>query len=237
MMKNSIITISCFAAVLLVILVLSQGLFVELNEGNDRVASLEGRVEEMDNQIEQLNSKNASLTDAIQEKDEEIASLTDAVNIKIKETTTESTTETTEESTTEYVDNDSMVFDKTKDNDDGVFDVSVADGYKDAKEELDESDVIAEEDTNYTYLGVYELTAYEYTGNCCADGSAPIEWWSVACNDPALFHKKIYIEGYGEFWVCDTGGMSSYGILDLYLGDYNSCIEFGRRSAKVWVCK
>lgn len=235
-MKNTIKTIICFIAVVATLVLVSFDLLVKQEESSSRVAHLEGRVDELEQQAEQLNSENASLTDAIQKKDVEIASLTDAVNDKIEVTTEQATTttENTEQSTTEYA---TMVFSKTADDEDGVFDVSVADRYKDVKEELDESDVIAEEDINYTYLGVYELTAYEYTGNCCADGSAPIEWWSVACNDPALFHKKIYIEGYGEFWVCDTGGMSSYSILDLYLGDYNSCIEFGRRSAKVWVCE
>ena len=86
-----------------------------------------------------------------------------------------------------------------------------------------------------TYLGVYTLTAYEYTGNCTADGSTPIEWWTVACNDPALFHKKIFIEGYGDFYICDTGGMPSKSILDIYLGDYDACIQFGVKTANVYL--
>ena len=89
--------------------------------------------------------------------------------------------------------------------------------------------------SNMTPLGEYTLTAYEYTSNPCADGSTPTEWWSVACNDPALWHKKIYIEGYGDFYVCDTGGMPSYNILDIYLGDVSVCYDFGVRSATVWV--
>lgn len=237
MMKNSIITISCFAAVLLVILVLSQGLFVELNEGNDRVASLEGRVEEMDNQIEQLNNELASATDVIEQKDEQIASLTDAVDSvkeKIEEVEkTEQTTESetseesiTEEQTTQYAEainnnNNEMVFGaKQKD-------------CKDYKEEIDDDDAVASEDIDYSYLGVYELTAYEATGNCCADGSMPVRGYTVACNSLPL-GTRIYIEGYGEFTVCDRGGMSN-SVIDIYLGDYNDCIQFGRRSATVYI--
>ena len=237
MMKNSIITISCFAAVLLVILVLSQGLFVELNEGNDRVASLEGRVEEMDNQIEQLNNELASATDVIEQKDEQIASLTDAVDsvkekiekVEKTEQTTESETSEesiTEEQTTQYAEainnnNNEMVFGaKQKD-------------CKDYKEEIDD-DYVADEDVNYTYAGVYELTAYVATGNPCADGVYPSVGYTVACNDPALWHKWIYIEGYGNYYVHDTGGMAS-NVIDVFVGSYDEAINFGRRSATVYI--
>ena len=84
------------------------------------------------------------------------------------------------------------------------------------------------------YMGVYELTAYEYTGNPCADGAWPSEWYTAASNDPALWHRTIYIEGYGTFYVHDTGGMAS-NVIDLYLGDYNACIQFGRQSGNVYI--
>lgn len=102
-------------------------------------------------------------------------------------------------------------------------------------EETTEEETTEEEQPSMTYLGEYTLTAYEYTGNCTADGSTPVEWWTVACNDPALFHKKIFIEGYGDFWVCDTGGMPSDSILDIYLGDYDTCIQFGVKKANVYM--
>lgn len=85
-----------------------------------------------------------------------------------------------------------------------------------------------------TYYADMELTAYEYTGNCTADGSWPIAWHTVASNDPKLWHKHIWISGYGEFWVCDTGGMSR-SCLDIYLGDYSACIQFGRQCASVYI--
>ena len=86
-----------------------------------------------------------------------------------------------------------------------------------------------------TYLGCYELTAYMWTGDPCADGVYPSCGYTVACNDPALWHRWIYIEGYGNYYVHDVGGMPSYNIIDVYLGDYDSCVQFGRRSANVYL--
>lgn len=84
------------------------------------------------------------------------------------------------------------------------------------------------------YMGTYELTAYAETGNCCADGVYPSKWFTAASNDPSLWHRWIYVEGLGEFYVHDTGGMSS-NVIDIYLGDYDSCIQFGRQIGEVYV--
>lgn len=86
-----------------------------------------------------------------------------------------------------------------------------------------------------TYLGCYELTAYMWTGDPCADGVYPECGYTVACNDPSLWHRWIYIEGYGNYYVHDVGGMPTYNIIDVYLGDYDSCVQFGRRSANVYL--
>lgn len=85
-----------------------------------------------------------------------------------------------------------------------------------------------------TFYATLELTAYEWTGYPCADGVYPVEWWTVASNDPGLWHRRIHIEGYGDFYVHDTGGMSM-NVLDLYLGDVDACYQFGRRTANVYV--
>lgn len=85
-----------------------------------------------------------------------------------------------------------------------------------------------------SYYGVMELTAYEWTGFPCADGVYPVEWWTVASNDPALWHRRIYIEGYGDFYVHDRGGMAS-NVLDIYLGDVWTCYQFGRQTARIYV--
>lgn len=84
------------------------------------------------------------------------------------------------------------------------------------------------------YAGNYELTAYTWTGNTCADGIYPCEGVTVASNDPALWHKTIYIDGYGIFYVHDTGGMSS-NVIDIYMDSYEACVQFGRQSADVYI--
>lgn len=84
-----------------------------------------------------------------------------------------------------------------------------------------------------TYAGHYELTAY-CTGSICADGNPPVVEYTVACNDPKLWNKWIYIEGIGERYVHDTGGMSS-NIIDIYVGSYSEAIQFGRQSADIYI--
>lgn len=84
------------------------------------------------------------------------------------------------------------------------------------------------------YVGQYELTAYIETGSPCADGVYPLVGWTVASNDPQLWHKKIFIEGYGEYYVHDTGGMS-INVIDVFVGSYEEAIQFGRRSADVYI--
>lgn len=84
------------------------------------------------------------------------------------------------------------------------------------------------------YYSNMELTAYIWTGNPCADGVYPQVGYTVACNDPSLWHRWIYIEGHGTYYVHDTGGMSS-NVIDIYVGDYDSAVQFGRRSANVYI--
>ena len=86
---------------------------------------------------------------------------------------------------------------------------------------------------NGTYAGTFQLTAYEWTGNPCANGNYPTCGYTVASNYFAL-GTRIYIEGYGTYVVEDRGGMSS-NVIDIYMGDYNTCIQFGRRSANVYI--
>lgn len=84
------------------------------------------------------------------------------------------------------------------------------------------------------YYGCMEMTAYIATGNCCADGSWPQSGYTVACNNSDLWHKWIYIEGYGDRYVCDTGGMG-YGVLDLFVDSYSEAINIGRRNVNVYI--
>lgn len=92
----------------------------------------------------------------------------------------------------------------------------------------------AEEQPEQTYMGCYELTAYIETGNPCADGVYPEVGYTVACNDSRLWHKWIYIEGYGDYYVHDTGGMAN-NVIDIFVASYDEAIQFGRRAANVYV--
>ena len=83
-------------------------------------------------------------------------------------------------------------------------------------------------------VGSFELTAYCATGNPCADGVYPTVGHTVACNDSRLWHHWVYIEGYGTYYVHDTGGMAS-NVIDIFMGSYNECIQFGRRRANVYI--
>lgn len=84
------------------------------------------------------------------------------------------------------------------------------------------------------YAGTYELTAYIATGNPCADGVYPSTNFTAASNDPKLWHKYIHIDGYGDYYIHDTGGMAS-NVIDLFVGSYDEAIQFGRRSAAVYI--
>ena len=82
-------------------------------------------------------------------------------------------------------------------------------------------------------VGGVLLTAYEWTGRPCANGNYPTPGYTVASNDYPL-GTRIYIEGLGEFVVEDTGGMGS-GVIDIYMGDVETCIQFGVQSGNVYV--
>ena len=90
------------------------------------------------------------------------------------------------------------------------------------------------EATQGVYMGNYELTAYVATGNPCADGVYPSVGYTAACNDPSLWHRWVHIEGYGDFYIHDTGGMAS-NVIDIFVGSYDEAIEFGRRTGEVYV--
>lgn len=92
---------------------------------------------------------------------------------------------------------------------------------------------IAETESHMTYVGHYELTAYEWTGNPCANGNYPTAGYTVACNSLPL-GTRIYIDGYGYYTVEDTGGMSD-NVVDIYMGDYDTCIQFGRQGGDVYI--
>lgn len=101
-----------------------------------------------------------------------------------------------------------------------------------AIEEPEESN--EDESSNTLYFGTMECTAYVWTGNPCADGVYPSVNYTAACNDPALWHKWIYIEGIGDLYVHDTGAMAS-NVIDIFVGSHEEAIQFGRQVREVYV--
>ena len=78
------------------------------------------------------------------------------------------------------------------------------------------------------YLGNYQLTAYEYgTGPNSYNGKSQTLNHTVA-SDSIPGGTWIYIEGYGEYYVEDSGVGNPYTI-DIFLGDPAACRQFGRK--------
>ena len=102
------------------------------------------------------------------------------------------------------------------------------------EEEPEVYETTTEGDAGMYYYATLELTAYIATGNPCADGAYPQAGSTVASNDPALWHRRIHIEGYGDNYVHDTGGMPS-SVLDVFVVSYDEAIQFGRRTADVYI--
>lgn len=155
----------------------------------------------------------ASLKDVIDSKPEIVASVNESIIV-------EPTTEEVVESTTEEITTEEVVVEE---------EVPVEPTTEEVTEE--ESETVTSE-SGMTYYGDFELTAYIETGNPCADGVYPSVGYTVACNDPNLWHKWIHIEGYGDYYVHDTGGMAS-NVIDIFVGSYDEAIQFGRRYASV----
>ena len=101
-----------------------------------------------------------------------------------------------------------------------------------------ESEPAEEESTEeLEYLGTFEMTAYEWTGNPCANGNYPEVGYTVACNSLPL-GTQVYIDGVGYRVVEDRGAEwhSDYW-MDLYLGDVDACYEWGVRTVDVYIVR
>ena len=110
-------------------------------------------------------------------------------------------------------------------------DSNAADTYEDYYDDIEPEQSSSPE--GMRYLGGYELTAYEWTGNPCANGNYPTTGYTVASNTIPQ-GTTIYIEGLGQYVVEDTGGMAG-NVIDIYMGDYDTCINFGRQYGDVYI--
>lgn len=80
-----------------------------------------------------------------------------------------------------------------------------------------------------------EMTAYEWTGQKCANGRYPEVGRTVACNSLPL-GTHVWIDGIGERIVEDRGASwHSADWMDLYLGDVSACNAFGVQRRAVYI--
>ena len=88
-----------------------------------------------------------------------------------------------------------------------------------------------------TFWKTCTITAYEWTGEKCANGNYPTVGYTVACNSLPL-GTKVYIEGIGYRTVEDRGATwHSDNWMDLYLGDTASCNAWGIQYRNVYLVK
>lgn len=237
MQKNNLISDAGFALVVigcfLINILCCNIVASKVSTSNDRVAALEQLNDELQGEI-------GSITDALEEQKVENASITDAYEelkkelderqeVVIEENTEEDLKSCIPDSVRLEIEEQEYVIASTYTSSEAVSEEVEENTNFDVYYEVEE-----ESDGNYTYYGVKELTAYIATGNTCADGVMPQVGYTVASNDPALWHKWIYIEGVGDRYVHDTGGMSS-SVVDIFVGSYSEAIQFGRQSAKIYV--
>lgn len=107
-----------------------------------------------------------------------------------------------------------------------------------AEEAPEEEEItVSEEVPAMEYLGTFQATAYEWTGNPCANGEYPTEGYTIACNSLPL-GTEVYIEGIGYRVVEDRGaGWHGSDWLDLYMGDEASCYAWGVRPVDVYIVR
>lgn len=91
------------------------------------------------------------------------------------------------------------------------------------------------EDDGWIYMGAYQITAYEETGNPCANGNYPTIGYTAACNS-LPFGTTVYIEGIGYRVIEDRGAeWHSDQWIDVYMGYVWDCNQFGVQYLDVWI--
>ena len=87
-----------------------------------------------------------------------------------------------------------------------------------------------------------EATAYCYTGNRTYTGTWPVEGRTIAVDPEVMpLGSRVYVsceswpEIDGTYVAEDTGGAIKGNIIDVYMQDYDTCIQFGRRQVEVRV--
>ncbi|MGI5824772.1 MAG: 3D domain-containing protein [Bacillota bacterium] len=89
--------------------------------------------------------------------------------------------------------------------------------------------------SNYSQCLTVSATAYTHTGNRTATGT--VARVGVIAVDPRVIPlgTKVYVEGYGFATAEDTGGAIKGNRIDIFLNSNSECINWGRRSVKVYI--
>lgn len=103
-----------------------------------------------------------------------------------------------------------------------------------------------EDEEELVYAGNFKLTFYCPCTSCCgenaqgitASGTVATEGRTVSADPNILpLGTRIYIDGYGELVVEDTGSAINGNVLDIYLSDHNRCLEEGVQYKDVYIVK
>ena len=78
-------------------------------------------------------------------------------------------------------------------------------------------------------------TAYTHTGNRTATGT--VARVGIIAVDPRVIPlgTRVYVEGYGYATAEDTGGAIKGNRIDIFLNSNAECVNWGRRSVKVYI--
>ena len=84
-------------------------------------------------------------------------------------------------------------------------------------------------------LGEFEITYYCYDSGATKSGEAVREGMIAVDTDIIPLGSLVYVEGEGFKIAADTGRLIKESRIDVYLPDYEECIERGRINKQVWL--
>lgn len=90
---------------------------------------------------------------------------------------------------------------------------------------------VPEQKNGQNHVGSYQITAYTDTGYPMANGEYPYVGCAASCDFP--IGTVLTIEGIGTYVIKDVCPTS--GVIDIYMTSYDECIQFGRRTANVYI--
>lgn len=108
-----------------------------------------------------------------------------------------------------------------------------------------QEEVVSEDSTTETiydgemlYLGEFDAVAY-YGGSCTATGTTPTPGRTIAVDPNVIpYGTTVYIESEsicGYYVAEDCGGGIHGYIIDIYMGSYDECVQWGRRSVSIYI--